>query len=352
MSSVGQHPRCEYLAEEKQMSPGGSEGSRRTPDSKNGVDSPPSSGSPPNKAAPIVMSPAEVTMLSTPDLYRYHSLMSSLCRPQVELFPLAGPMWSGAAARVLTRGSNKKSWGETFPNTPLLHSHHQHHPHHHHHHHHLLNNLSQHSQVLGGVVAGGGGGRRGEDLHLPRPGESRGSFECVTCRKHFSTPHGLEVHVRRSHSGRRPFACDVCSKTFGHSVSLAQHRAVHTQEKSFRCPQCGKSFKRSSTLSTHLLIHSDTRPYPCPYCGKRFHQKSDMKKHTYIHTGTLSVSVLCNGLVAVLLLGQQSFLLPRVQPLRDPEASIIKLCRAADAGSRETQTSEEVTTRLPPPPCR
>lgn len=244
--------------------------------------------------------PAEVTMLSTPDLYRYHTLMSSLCRPQVELFPLAGPMWSGAAARVLTRGSNKKSWGETFPPTPILHSHHQHHPHHHHHHHHLLNNLSQHSQVLSGVVAGGGGGRRGEDLHLPRPGESRGSFECVTCRKHFSTPHGLEVHVRRSHSGRRPFACDVCSKTFGHSVSLAQHRAVHTQEKSFRCPQCGKSFKRSSTLSTHLLIHSDTRPYPCPYCGKRFHQKSDMKKHTYIHTGTLSVSVLCNGLVAVL----------------------------------------------------
>ncbi|KAK6195941.1 hypothetical protein SNE40_001264 [Patella caerulea] len=113
----------------------------------------------------------------------------------------------------------------------------------------------------------------------------KGSYECVKCMKQFSTPHGLEVHVRRSHSGRRPYACDICNKTFGHSVSLSQHRAVHTQEKSFSCNQCGKSFKRSSTLSTHLLIHSDTRPYPCPYCGKRFHQKSDMKKHTYIHTG-------------------------------------------------------------------
>lgn len=113
----------------------------------------------------------------------------------------------------------------------------------------------------------------------------KGTYECVKCMKQFSTPHGLEVHVRRSHSGRRPYACDVCNKTFGHSVSLSQHRAVHTQEKSFQCQQCGKSFKRSSTLSTHLLIHSDTRPYPCPYCGKRFHQKSDMKKHTYIHTG-------------------------------------------------------------------
>ncbi|CAH1786136.1 unnamed protein product [Owenia fusiformis] len=112
-----------------------------------------------------------------------------------------------------------------------------------------------------------------------------GTYKCMKCNKLFSTPHGLEVHVRRSHSGKRPFACDICSKTFGHSVSLSQHRTVHSQEKTFICKQCGKTFKRSSTLSTHLLIHSDTRPYPCQYCGKRFHQKSDMKKHTYIHTG-------------------------------------------------------------------
>uniref|UniRef100_A0A8C1WJ34 Growth factor independent 1A transcription repressor b n=1 Tax=Cyprinus carpio TaxID=7962 RepID=A0A8C1WJ34_CYPCA len=112
-----------------------------------------------------------------------------------------------------------------------------------------------------------------------------GAFKCIKCSKVFSTPHGLEVHVRRSHSGTRPFACDICGKTFGHAVSLEQHRAVHSQERSFDCKICGKSFKRSSTLSTHLLIHSDTRPYPCQYCGKRFHQKSDMKKHTFIHTG-------------------------------------------------------------------
>ncbi|KAJ3600108.1 hypothetical protein NHX12_034058 [Muraenolepis orangiensis] len=112
-----------------------------------------------------------------------------------------------------------------------------------------------------------------------------GAYKCVKCSKVFSTPHGLEVHARRSHSGTRPYACDMCGKTFGHAVSLEQHRAVHSQERSFDCKICGKSFKRSSTLSTHLLIHSDTRPYPCQYCGKRFHQKSDMKKHTFIHTG-------------------------------------------------------------------
>ncbi|KAF7223306.1 growth factor independent 1A transcription repressor a isoform X2 [Nothobranchius furzeri] len=115
--------------------------------------------------------------------------------------------------------------------------------------------------------------------------ETNGSYKCIKCCKVFSTPHGLEVHVRRSHSGTRPFECETCGKTFGHAVSLDQHRAVHSQERSFSCKICGKSFKRSSTLSTHLLIHSDTRPYPCQYCGKRFHQKSDMKKHTFIHTG-------------------------------------------------------------------
>ncbi|XP_078264356.1 zinc finger protein Gfi-1-like [Rhinoraja longicauda] len=114
---------------------------------------------------------------------------------------------------------------------------------------------------------------------------NNGSYTCIKCSKVFSTPHGLEVHVRRSHSGTRPFACDICGKTFGHAVSLEQHKAVHSQERSFDCKICGKTFKRSSTLSTHLLIHSDTRPYPCQYCGKRFHQKSDMKKHTFIHTG-------------------------------------------------------------------
>lgn len=37
------------------------------------------------------------------------------------------------------------------------------------------------------------------------------------------------MHVRRSHSGTRPFACEMCGKTFGHAVSLEQHKAVHSQ---------------------------------------------------------------------------------------------------------------------------
>ncbi|CAB1324073.1 unnamed protein product, partial [Coregonus sp. 'balchen'] len=57
-----------------------------------------------------------------------------------------------------------------------------------------------------------------------------GAYKCIKCSKVFSTPHGLEVHVRRSHSGTRPYACDICGKTFGHAVSLEQHKAVHSQK--------------------------------------------------------------------------------------------------------------------------
>ena len=49
-------------------------------------------------------------------------------------------------------------------------------------------------------------------------------YSCMKCEKIFSTPHGLEVHARRSHNGKRPFACELCNKTFGHEISLNQHR--------------------------------------------------------------------------------------------------------------------------------
>ena len=78
-------------------------------------------------------------------------------------------------------------------------------PDHHHHHHHLL--------MRGpGVVPLG-------DV-----------YSCIKCEKMFSTPHGLEVHARRSHNGKRPFACELCNKTFGHEISLSQHRSVLISE--------------------------------------------------------------------------------------------------------------------------
>lgn len=49
-------------------------------------------------------------------------------------------------------------------------------------------------------------------------------YSCMKCEKMFSTAHGLEVHSRRTHHGKKPYACDSCNKTFGHAVSLTQHR--------------------------------------------------------------------------------------------------------------------------------
>lgn len=66
-------------------------------------------------------------------------------------------------------------------------------------------------------------------------------YSCVKCEKMFSTPHGLEVHSRRSHNGKRPFACELCNKTFGHEVSLSQHRYVYLY------------FVSAYEFSTHLV---------------------------------------------------------------------------------------------------
>eukprot|EP00094_Tigriopus_californicus_P007556 TCALIF_07275-PA protein Name:"Similar to Gfi1 Zinc finger protein Gfi-1 (Rattus norvegicus)" AED:0.16 eAED:0.19 QI:105/0.5/0.14/1/0.66/0.57/7/0/649 len=160
---------------------------------------------------------------------------------------------------------------------------------------HLINPLLE-SAIPTTVSSPTTGDPIGQYRSLPLAGDI---YSCMKCDKIFSTPHGLEVHARRAHNGKRPYACELCNKTFGHEISLTQHRAVHNSEKTFSCKQCGKSFKRSSTLSTHLLIHSDTRPYPCQYCGKRFHQKSDMKKHTYIHTANLPISSHTHGSIPV-----------------------------------------------------
>ena len=59
--------------------------------------------------------------------------------------------------------------------------------------------------------------------HLFQAGEMQ-QYSCHLCDKIFYTSHGLEVHLRRSHNGIRPFACDICDKTFGHEISLSQHK--------------------------------------------------------------------------------------------------------------------------------
>ncbi|XP_034035135.1 zinc finger protein Gfi-1-like [Thalassophryne amazonica] len=120
-----------------------------------------------------------------------------------------------------------------------------------------------------------------------------GAYRCIKCSKVFSTPHGLEVHVRRTHSGTRPFACEMCGKTFGHAVTLEQHKAVHSQvtfhlsyflhisdcEKPHKCQVCGKAFSQSSNLITHSRKHTGYKPFGCDLCAKGFQRKVDLRRH-------------------------------------------------------------------------
>lgn len=62
-------------------------------------------------------------------------------------------------------------------------------------------------------------------------------YSCMKCEKMFSTPHGLEVHSRRTHHGKKPYACELCNKTFGHEVSLSQHRYVSHVHMYVLCPK-------------------------------------------------------------------------------------------------------------------
>lgn len=123
------------------------------------------------------------------------------------LYLSLGAMQAAAALAHQSHATNMSSFNAAQASTPeelFRLKHHfinpsfPHDSHHHHHHHH----------------------------HVFRPGlmPLGDVFSCVKCEKMFSTPHGLEVHARRSHNGKRPFACELCNKTFGHEISLSQHR--------------------------------------------------------------------------------------------------------------------------------
>lgn len=58
----------------------------------------------------------------------------------------------------------------------------------------------------------------------PEIGNNSDVFACIKCCKNFTSPHGLEVHARRQHAGKKPYECEICNKTFGHEISLAQHK--------------------------------------------------------------------------------------------------------------------------------
>lgn len=114
------------------------------------------------------------------------------------------------------------------------------------------------------------------------------NFECLHCKKSFSSKSVLENHVETQHAGKKPaFLCATCGKAFTRKYSLEQHQLIHIGSR-LLCDVCHKSFSCESSLRDHKKIHSDMKQYKCLVCSKSFKQRTSLQKHSKIHTGDKS----------------------------------------------------------------
>ena len=56
---------------------------------------------------------------------------------------------------------------------------------------------------------------------------------------------------KRVHTGETPYECVICKKTFSSSRNLTVHKRLHTGEKKYSCDVCQKSYADSNALSRH-----------------------------------------------------------------------------------------------------
>lgn len=104
---------------------------------------------------------------------------------------------------------------------------------------------------------------------------------CQYCDKVLPTEQAKQKHIYRKHSAvpHKKYVCEICGVSVSNTISLRDHRRIHTGEKPNTCDICGKGFIKASYLTSHVRIHTKEKPYACTMCNKRFTQKTPLTVH-------------------------------------------------------------------------
>lgn len=86
--------------------------------------------------------------------------------------------------------------------------------------------------------------------------------------------------MTRHVESNKTYTCDYCGKRAPNKGALKSHQKyVHLSEKSYKCNMCNKAFKRSLTLKEHKALHTGEILYKCHYCPKTFNSSANMHSH-------------------------------------------------------------------------
>ncbi|KYN31599.1 hypothetical protein ALC56_14097 [Trachymyrmex septentrionalis] len=113
-------------------------------------------------------------------------------------------------------------------------------------------------------------------------------FHCKDCGVSFAWKSTLNKHIANNHTsdGPQKFVCEICPKVYSTLSQVNEHvKRDHLKQRNHICLHCGKSFFKRFDLKTHNRTHTNERPYVCRICGKRFHHQSHIIRHERTHSG-------------------------------------------------------------------